>query len=102
LILVFIPFNIHPYPVNSGGVGKNKIMDFKKLISKIRNTHDFENLNEILGKELGSSLYDLVAVSEKMDKELDILHECLTKLYDYDKNVPIIKHCLNNIEIESL
>ena len=37
---------------------------------------------------------------KNMDKELDIVHECLTELYEYDNIYPIIKKCLNRIEKE--
>lgn len=34
----------------------------------------------------------------KMDKELDLVHACLTELYEIDKAAPIIKKCLDKIE----
>jgi len=33
-----------------------------------------------------------------MDKELDILHEAITELYNLDENVPIIKAALAKID----
>ena len=69
-----------------------------KLIAKIRNTRDFENLKERLGKELGTLIYELVDETDKADKELDIVHGCLTELYNIDLNTPIIKKALADIE----
>ena len=37
---------------------------------------------------------------EKYDKELDIVHECLTELYEYDLVYPIVIKCLDRIEKE--
>ena len=48
-------------------------------------------------------MYDLViAAIEEMnkiqDKELDILHNCITELYNIDSNLPIIKSALDKIK----
>lgn len=69
-----------------------------KLIAKIVNTRDYENLKERLGKELGTLIYQLVDEADKADKELDIVHRCITELYNFDLNVPIIKQALSDIE----
>ena len=69
-----------------------------KLIVKIRNTRDYENLKERLGKELGTLIYQLVDEADKADRELDIVHGCITELYDFDLNLPIIKQALSDIE----
>ena len=70
----------------------------EKLIAKIRNTRDYENLKERLGKELGTLIYQLVDEADKADKELDIVHGCITGLYDIELNVPRIKKALSDIE----
>ena len=41
---------------------------------------------------------DPVAEVERMDKELDIVHEALTELYNLDAAVPIIKDALARID----
>ena len=73
-------------------------MDLNELIAKIRNTRDYENLKERLGKELGTLLYQLVDEADKADKELDIVHGCITELYNIELNVPMIKKALDDIE----
>ena len=69
-----------------------------KLITKIKNTRNYENIKEWLGKELGILLYQLVDEADKADKEHDILHGCITELYDIELNVPRIKRGLSDIE----
>lgn len=69
-----------------------------KLIAKIRNTRDYENLKERLGEELGTLIYQLVDEAVKADKELDIVHSCITELYDIELNIPRIKKALSDIE----
>lgn len=69
-----------------------------KLIAKIRNTKDYENLKERLGKNLGTLLYELVNEADKADKELNIVHGCITDLYEIDINIPLIKSALAKIE----
>ena len=73
-------------------------ISLKKLIAKTRNTKGYENLKEILGKELGTLLYKIVDEADKADKELDIVHSCLTELYNADINYERIKKCLNEID----
>ena len=73
-------------------------MDLKELIAKSRNTRGYENLKEILGKELGTLLYKLVDEADKADKELNIVHECLAELYNSDINTDRIKKALGDIE----
>jgi hypothetical protein len=72
-------------------------MDLNEVIAKTRNTRGYENLKEVLGKELGTLLYKLVDEAEKADKELDIVHACITELYDFELNIPKIKKALNDI-----
>lgn len=72
-------------------------MKLDKLIERIRNTRDIENLKERLGKELGSYLYQLIDRTEKADKELNIIHECITDLYQNDSNIPRIRKALDDI-----
>jgi hypothetical protein len=73
-------------------------MQLSVLISKIKNTRDYENLKARIGNQLGSLIYKLVDESSKADKELDIVHNCITKLYDTELNIPTIKECLSKIE----
>ena len=79
-------------------VGSSTFTKMDKLIAKIINTRDYENLKERLGKELGTLIYQLVDEADKSDKELDIVHGCITELYNFDLNVPIIKQALSDIE----
>lgn len=79
-------------------VGSSTFTKMEKLIAKIRNTRDYENLKERLGKELGTLIYQLVDEADKADKELDILHGCITELYDIELNIPKIKKALSDIE----
>lgn len=72
--------------------------DLKKLIARIKNTRGYENLTEVLGKDLGNSLYSLVKESELADKELELTHKCITELYEVDKAVPVIQKYLKKIE----
>lgn len=73
-------------------------MNLEQQIAKVRNLHDFENLKERLGKELGQAIYNLIDMSEKADKELTIVHNCLTDLYNYDVNVKRIKETLDDVQ----
>lgn len=34
---------------------------------------------------------------EELDKELDLVHGCLTELYKIDAAIPVIKECLDKI-----
>lgn len=77
---------------------KNNQLTLSELIAKIRNTRDIENLNARLGKELGSLLYLLIAEAEKADKELDIVHRGITKLYNIDGNVDTIQSMLKELD----
>lgn len=72
--------------------------DLKSMIKKVRNTHDYENLKKILGKELGGLLYKIVDEADLVDKELDLTHKCITKLYEVDHTTPIIKEYLKKID----
>ena len=73
-------------------------MTLEQTIAKIRNLHDFENLKERLGKELGQTIYDLINEAERADKELTIVHNCLTELYNLDANAKLIKSTLDEVE----
>jgi len=73
-------------------------MTLEETISKVRNLRDFENLKEILGKELGQTIYDLINKAERVDKELTVVHNCLTELYNFDVNIELIKSTLDEIE----
>jgi len=72
-------------------------MNIAKLIKKIRNTKPVENLPEIL-HELGKDLQTLIDEADYMDRELTIVHETLTELYNYDNVFPIVRQCLNKIK----
>ena len=69
-----------------------------KLISKLRKTKDYENLKEICGNKLGTLLYQVVDAATNADKELNIVHGCITELYNNEQNIPIIKQALSDIE----
>lgn len=72
--------------------------DLSIILADIGNTNPVENLSEILGKNLGRKLYELMEVAAIADKELDLVHNCLTELYNIDAAVPVIKECLNKIK----
>lgn len=46
-------------------------MDIKELIAKIRNTSPYENLESLLGKDMGSLLYKLVEESEELSQSIE-------------------------------
>ncbi len=73
-------------------------MSLRKLIDKTRDTKPYENLKEILGKDLGGLIYKLVDKADRADKELDIIHACLTELYETDINSKKIKEALDKVE----
>lgn len=73
-------------------------MKLKDIIQKLVNTKDYENLREILGEELGDLIYQLVDESERADKELNIVHSCITDLYNIDANTDRIKEALREVE----
>lgn len=73
-------------------------MTLKKLIAKAVNTSPIENLNSILGKDLGELLYKIIDEAKKADKELEIVHEALTELYEIDSAYPIVKATLDKIK----
>lgn len=72
--------------------------DLWKAIAKARNTRDYENLKDRLGKDLGKALLTVVKEAERADKELDLVHRCITELYNIDQAVPIIQKYLKKIE----
>jgi len=75
-----------------------KMSDLNKMITKVRNTHSYENLKEVLGKELGGLLYKIVDEADLVDKELDLTHKCITKLYEVDHTTAIIQKYLKKID----
>lgn len=62
------------------------------------NKEDGENYCRILAVLGMEEEGDPVAEVERMDKELDIVHEALTELYNLDAAVPIIKAALARID----
>ena len=77
---------------------KNKgISTLGVAIAAVVNTNPYENLPIIAG-QCGRRVYELVEEASKADKELDILHECITELYNIDTAAPIIKKYLNKID----
>jgi hypothetical protein len=71
----------------------------KKAISKLLNTRDFENLNARVGNELGNAIKEVIRLANECDEECELLHKCITKLYEIDRAVPAIKKCLDKIEV---
>ena len=72
-------------------------MELKKRIAQIWNTRDIENISSILGSTLGGRIKKLIKEADRADKELDIVHECLTKLYNYENVTEIVKGALDKI-----
>lgn len=72
----------------------------RKKLNLLYNTRDIENIENILGKPLGKRIKDMIHNADKMDKELDIVHQCLTELYNYPdyKVGDIVKKYLDKIE----
>ena len=62
-----------------------KDMTYTDRIKQLENTHDYENLKDRFGA-LGKRLYQVVQDAKKMNRELDIIHKCLTELYNYPDN----------------
>lgn len=75
-------------------------MDSEMLenISELVNISPYENLKEILGKKLGSSIYKLVDDAISADKELNLLHDAIALLYNKEVNVEIVKNLLDDID----
>lgn len=73
-------------------------MELKERIAQIMNTRDIENITQILGATLGGRIKKLIHEAERADKELDILHEGLTELYNYEKVNHIVKITLDKIK----
>jgi NTP pyrophosphatase (non-canonical NTP hydrolase) len=57
-------------------------MELNEIITKIRNARDYGSLEEKLGKELGTLIYQLVHESDKVDKTLDNVHDHISELND--------------------
>ncbi len=74
-------------------------MSLRKLIDETRNTRSYENLKEILGKDLGTNIYKLIEEADKADHELNILHDCITELYEIDMAEQTIKNTLDKIAL---
>lgn len=71
-------------------------MRLDQLIKDVRNTKDIENLSKIL-PTLGPKIIMLIEMADKADKELTIVHECLTDIYG-DETSTRIRKALNKIE----
>jgi len=67
------------------------------LIAEVRNTNHYENLKGS-HSDLDKKLHNIVNEAEKVNKELDLVHQCLTELYNIDKAVPIIQKTLGKIQ----
>lgn len=74
-------------------------MTLSEIIVNIRISRGYENLKEILGKDLGSLIYNLIDKADESDRELEIVHQCITTLYNIaDENSEPINNCLNQIQ----
>jgi hypothetical protein len=74
-------------------------MDKKILrIIKVKDQIKFGELSSQIGATKANALKDAVNLAIKFDKELDILHSCITDLYNIDENIERIKKCLDDIE----
>ncbi len=74
-------------------------MTLSEIIVNIRISRGYENLKEILGKDLGSLIYNLIDKADELDRELEIAHQCITTLYNIaDENSEPINNCLNQIQ----
>lgn len=69
-----------------------------KEIQNIFAIRDSENIERRLGDKLGSAVVNAIHFAQKADKELDILHDLITELYNIDANVPAIKKALAKIK----
>lgn len=69
-----------------------------ELIARIRNTKPIENLSAIVGEELGLLLKTMIDEAELMDKELNLVHQCIADLMDVDGTLPRINKCLEQIK----
>jgi len=69
-----------------------------KLIKKIEKQPEFKNLIGLVGEKFGLMIFELWGKAKNADKELDIVHEALTELYNLDSNIPIIKKALDRID----
>jgi len=87
---------------------KNPVTDFKMLSlddvtwsSTRENDTDIEY--DLSNHSVLHSIKDSAYTQEqakRMDKELDIVHECLTELYNVELVEPKIKQCLDRIKDE--
>ena len=78
-------------------------MDKKILrIIKVKDQIKFGELSSQIGATQANALKDAVNLAIKFDKELDIVHRCLTELYNLDENAERIKQCLDDIKSEAV
>lgn len=69
-----------------------------KTIDTLFTLKDSENFKEILGKNLGGAVLSVIYQAKLADKELSILHDAMTELYNNDYANPIVKEALAKIE----
>jgi hypothetical protein len=69
----------------------------QKLVANIRTMHGYENSETKIIKAV-NMLDDICIQLKLMDKELTIVHEVLTELYNYDVAYPLIKTALDKID----
>jgi hypothetical protein len=55
----------------------------RQIIATTVNTRGYENLERVLGKELGNSIRELVDAATRADKELDVMHELVQDLDNF-------------------
>lgn len=73
-------------------------MEVKSLINRVKRTAGYDDLERTVGKELSNLLYQVVDEAERMDKELQEVHECLTDLYEVDGTRERIQKTLDRLE----
>lgn len=67
-------------------------------ITRVKDQINFRSLSTQIGATQANALKDAINLAIEFDKELDIVHSCLSELYNVDENVERIKQCLNDIE----
>lgn len=72
--------------------------DLRNAIDKLLDTKPIENIGHICGAEFLFAIQELIKEASRADKELDVVHKCITALYEKDANVPKIKSTLREIE----
>lgn len=73
---------------------QNKIIELLLQDKTEQRIQMYQNALEDRERELEEAK----TVVGQYDKELDIVHQCLTELYNYDNITPIIQKCLKEIE----